>query len=172
MKKVVFVGYMGSGKSLISKKVAEKNALSFVELDEMIEKNAQMSLSDLFEKKGELYFRKLEHQIFTQQMESPTSFVMSTGGGTPCYCNNHVFLKEEYGISIYLKASVATLSERLTTNRAERPLIANLKDSELEEFIAKHLFERNYFYHQAQHTITVDDKSPETIANEIQQLLF
>jgi len=171
MQKVVLVGYMGSGKSFISKLVAKKMVLSFLELDEMIEKNAQMSIKMIFEKKGELYFRKLEHQLFLEQMESNLSFVMSTGGGTPCYFNNHEVLQGEDCISIYLKASVDTLFNRLKSNRKGRPLLTNFNDDELKEFIAKHLFERSYFYHQAQHIVIVDDKSPETIVAEIERLL-
>lgn len=171
MCKVVLVGYMGSGKSFISKLVAKKMALTFLELDEMIEKNAQMSIKMIFEKKGELFFRKLEHQLFLQQMESDLSFVMSTGGGTPCYFNNHELLQRENCISIYLKASLETLFNRLKNNREGRPLLANLNDDELNEFIAKHLFERSYFYHQAKHIVTVDGKSPEIIVAEIERLL-
>lgn len=171
MQKVVLVGYMGSGKSFISKLVAEKKALSFLELDEMIEKNAQMSIKMIFEKKGELYFRKLEHQLFLQQMESNLSFIISTGGGTPCYFNNHELLQREDCISIYLKASIDTLFNRLKNNRENRPLLANFNDDELKEFIAKHLFERSYFYHLAQHIVVVDDKAPEMIVAEIERLL-
>ena len=171
MQRVVLVGYMGSGKSFISKLVAKKKALTFLELDEMIEKNAQMTIKMIFEKKGELFFRKLEHQLFLQQMESDWSFVMSTGGGTPCYFNNHELLQKDKCISIYLKASVETLFHRLKNNREGRPLLASLNDEELNEFIAKHLFERSYFYHQAKHIVTVDDKSPEMIVAEIERLL-
>lgn len=171
MRKVVFVGYMGSGKSFISKLVAKKMALSFLELDEMIEKKTQMSIKMIFEKKGELYFRKLEHQLFLEQMETDLSFVMSTGGGTPCYFNNHELLQRKDCISIYLKASVNTLFQRLKNDRQGRPLLARLNDDELNEFIAKHLFERSYFYHQAQHIVVVDDKSPEKIVEEIESLL-
>lgn len=171
MRKVVLVGYMGSGKSFISKLVAKKKALTFLELDEMIEKNAQMTIKMIFEKKGELFFRKLEHQLFLQQMESDLSFVMSTGGGTPCYFNNHELLQRENCISIYLKASLETLFNRLKNNREGRPLLTNFNDDELKEFVAKHLFERSYFYHQAQHIIVVDDKSPEMIVSEIERLL-
>lgn len=171
MQKVVLVGYMGSGKSVISKLVAKKIGLSFLELDEMIEKNAQMSIKMIFEKKGELFFRKLEHQLFLQQMESNLSFVMSTGGGTTCYFDNHELMQREDCISIYLKASIETLFERLKNNREERPLLANFDDNDLKEFIAKHLFERSYFYHQAQHIVVVDDKSPEMLVSEIERLL-
>lgn len=172
MKKVVFVGYMGSGKSLISNLVAQKYGFLYLDLDSEIEKKEQTNLSTLFQKKGELYFRKLEHQIFVDYMTSDSHFVMSTGGGTPCYFDNHTYLKQEDCCSIYLKASIETLYNRLHINKSNRPLLAQLEDTDLKEFIAKHLFERSFFYQQAQHTVTVDDKSPDEILEEIMSLLF
>jgi shikimate kinase len=71
-------------------------------------------------------------------------------------------------ISIYLKASVATLFERLSRNKSKRPLIANLNDDELNEFIAKHLFDRSYYYNQAQHKVAVDDK---TVAETVESIV-
>jgi shikimate kinase len=69
--------------------------------------------------------------------------------------------------SFYLKTSVTTIIERLKTQKNTRPIVANLKDEELIEFVAKHLFERNYFYNQVQTIITVDNKNEQEIASEI-----
>ena len=97
--------------------------------------------------------------------------VLSLGGGTPCYANNHMMLNGFHSVSIYLKASIDTLSERLFLNKKNRPLLAEHGDTDLKEFIAKHLFDRSFYYHQAQHTIVVDGKSPELIVREIQKRL-
>lgn len=171
MDKVVLVGYMGSGKSILAKMLSERLNILHLDLDEMIEKKMKMPLKSIFSKKGELFFRKIEHQLFSEVMESEESFVLSTGGGTPCYYNNHKFLKGEKVVSIYLNASVETLRHRLDNEREYRPLLSKLSDVEMKEFIAKHLFERSYFYHQAQHTIAVDNKSLEDILLEIEILL-
>ena len=99
-------------------------------------------------------------------------FVISTGGGTPCYSNNHLLLKSEKVISIYLQASIDTLYNRLLEEKTQRPVIADIPLKELKEFIAQHLFERSYFYNQATYTVTVDSKSPDEIVNEIFYLLI
>ncbi|MBN8641676.1 MAG: shikimate kinase [Flavobacteriales bacterium] len=172
MRKVVLVGYMGSGKSVLAKKLADKLNVSCLEMDNLIEKKAKMSIKNIFSEKGELFFRKLEHQLFIEKMKSDETFVLSTGGGTPCYFNNHELLKDENCVSIYLQASIGTLYSRLNQQKENRPLLAQLNGDELKEFIAKHLFERSYFYNQAKHKIVVDNKSIEEIVFEIEKLLF
>ncbi len=169
--KVILIGYMGSGKSVIAKKLSENLKILFVELDNLIEKNQNLSIKDIFSKKGELFFRKLEHQIFNELILNDNDTIISTGGGTPCYFNNHELLNQENCISIYLKASIETLFHRLKKEKEDRPLLFNLTDIELREFIAKHLFERSFYYNQAKFKINVDGKNKEEIILEIQQLL-
>lgn len=169
--KVILVGYMGSGKSVIGQKLADLLQIPGIELDEVIAKTAKMTVDTIFSKKGELYFRKLEHGLFLDYMQSAEDFVMSTGGGTPCYYNHQEWLKSEGVVSIYLKASVDTLYGRLVRSRKKRPLLENLTDESLKEYIAKHLFDRNYYYHQAQHTVFVDGKSVGDIVSEIRDIL-
>jgi len=172
MKKVVLVGYMGSGKSVIASQLADKMGLTFVELDTYIEKKCNLSVAAIFEKQGELYFRKLERALFLELLhETSNHFIISTGGGTPCYYNNHELLQGEGVVSIYLKASIATLTNRLEKDQEKRPLLANISSNDLSEFIAKHLFDRNYYYNQATYTVCVDHKSVEEITNEIADLL-
>lgn len=169
--KVILIGYMGSGKSIIATKLASNLNVPHLELDDLIEKKSKMDIKTLFSEKGELYFRKLEHELFLEKMQSNDTFILSTGGGAPCYYNNHELLKSENCISIYLKASVATLYDRLLQQRSQRPLLATLSDDELKEFIAKHLFERSFYYNQAKQTIDVDCKSVDEIVAEIISLL-
>jgi shikimate kinase len=171
MKKVVLIGYMGSGKSVVAKKLANKIGVSVVELDEMIEKKFEMSIQELFSSKGELFFRKEEHQLFLNLLNNKKDMVISTGGGTPCYFNNHELLNGEDVISIYLKASIDTLYNRLLKGKQKRPLIANLNDDEIKEFIAKHLFDRSFYYNQATYKVNVDAKSVDEIVIEIANLL-
>ena len=171
MKKVVLIGYMGSGKSVVAKKLANQIGISAVELDEMIEKKCEMSIQELFSSKGELFFRKEEHQLFLNLLKDNNDMVISTGGGTPCYFNNHELLNGENVISIYLKASIDTLYSRLLKGKQKRPLIANLNDDEIKEFIAKHLFDRSFYYNQATYKINVDAKTIDEIVAEIANLL-
>ena len=74
--------------------------------------------------------------------------------------------------SIYIKASIKTLVARLTSEKNKRPLVAELENDKLTEFVAKHLFERRFFYEQASITVITEDKSIEEITTEIRILLY
>ena len=170
MNKIILLGYMGSGKSTIAQKLAKLLNLNFIDLDQYIEEKENISIKKLFEANKEIQFRKLEHHYLKELINNSDSFVLSLGGGTPCYANNHLLLQQDDSMSVYLKASIKTLTERLKDEKHSRPLLASQSDDELPEFIAKHLFERSYFYTHAKHTVKVDEKSLETIVNEIAAL--
>lgn len=171
MQKIILVGYMAVGKSTIGKILAEKRQMKWVDLDKIIEKNEKLTIADIFKEKGEIYFRKQEHLEFKKLIAAPEDLVISTGGGTPCYANNHLLLKGDNVVSIYLYATIDELYSRLKDNAAERPLVANQSEEELKEFIAKNLFDRSYYYNQATFKINTGGKTPETIAIEIEALL-
>lgn len=169
MRKIVLVGYMGSGKTTIGKLLAHNAGISFYDLDEIIEQKTKKTIAELFLDQGEINFRKLEHETFRDFLKKHDNFVLALGGGTPCYAGNHLFLQQEDISSFYLKASVKELSQRLMPEKKHRPLIAKLDDDLFEEFIAKHLFDRSYFYHQAKKVISVDGKMPSEIVSEIEK---
>ncbi len=169
--KIILLGYMGCGKSKVGAFLAEKLQFSFYDLDQEIEKATEQSITALFKGKGEIYFRKKENEILKQFLKKDENFVLSLGGGTPCYYDNHELLQQKGVFSIYLKASVATLVNRLIKEKKHRPLLHNQDEIALKDFINKHLFDRNFYYHQATKIVNVDDKSVEQIANEINTLL-
>jgi len=167
MKKIILLGYMGCGKSTIANKLSKSIEIPFVDLDKKIEEKSNLSINAIFEKHGEIYFRKLENQVFIELLNSPETLIIGLGGGTPCYANNHELLKVEGVISIYLKASINTLFNRLALNKSKRPLIADKNDSEMKEFIAIHLFERSFYYNQARYKVVVDDKTIDEVVEDI-----
>nr|WP_294785941.1 shikimate kinase [uncultured Flavobacterium sp.] len=171
MKKIVLLGYMGCGKSTIAQNLSKITNIPFLDLDKVIEERAKMSINEIFEKHGEIYFRKLEHEMFVELLQSPENNIIGLGGGTPCYANNHELLKGENVASIYLKASIDTLYNRLVYNKSKRPLIANMNEEEMREFIAKHLFDRSFYYNQAQHKVVVDNRSVEETVQDILKIL-
>jgi len=171
MKKIILLGYMGSGKSETAAVLSGKINCNWLDLDTLIEKNQQMSVSEIFQKQGEIKFRKLEHEQFSQLMQNQESFILSLGGGTPCYANNHEFLQAENTISFYLKTSIDELSKRLWPEKQHRPLIADMQQEEMKEFIAKSLFERSYYYNKASVVIDTDGKSSDSVADEIKNHL-
>lgn len=162
---------MGCGKSTIANKLSGMINIPYVDLDEYIENKAKMSIKEIFENKGEIHFRKLEHTYFLELLNSPDKIIIGLGGGTPCYANNHELLIGEGIVSVYLKASIDTLFNRLVANKSKRPLIADKNDEEMKEFIAKHLFDRSFYYNHAQHKVNVDGKTIEETVNDILNLL-
>ncbi|CAM4101870.1 shikimate kinase [Flavobacterium sinopsychrotolerans] len=171
MRKIILLGYMGCGKSTIANKLSKNIGIPFVDLDIKIEEKVNLSINAIFEKHGEIYFRKLEHEVFIELLNSPERLIIGLGGGTPCYANNHELLKADNVVSIYLKASIETLFSRLSANKSKRPLIANKSDEEMKEFIATHLFERSFYYNQAQYKVSVDDKTIDQVVLDIVSIL-
>ncbi|MBO2545934.1 shikimate kinase [Salegentibacter sp. BDJ18] len=167
--KIFLTGYMGSGKSVVGEKLAKNLNYKYVDLDDQIEVIQGKSINDIFEDRGELYFRKLESQILDDILENNSDMVISLGGGTPCYGDNFDRIcAQKDAKSIYLKASIPTLTERLFQEKVHRPVISHLDSREaLEEFIRKHLFERAYYYSQSDITVNVDEKEPEFIVDQI-----
>ena len=168
---IVLLGYMASGKSTIGKLLSKHTNHPFLDLDEYITQNENLSIPEIFAQKGEIYFRKKEHEYLKEVLEKEQDVILSLGGGTPCYANNMELIHQQKALSIYLRASIPTLTERIVKHKASRPLVAFLTDEQVPEFIAKHLFERRFFYEQAQHTIAIDHKSEATIVAEIKALL-
>jgi shikimate kinase len=171
MRKIVLLGYMGCGKSTIANILSKTINIPFVDLDKIIEEKTNLTINQIFEQYGEIYFRKLEHDVFVELLNSPDNSIIGLGGGTPCYANNHELLKGDNVLSIYLKASIKTLFERLVSNKSKRPLIADKTDEEMKEFIAKHLFDRSFYYNHAQHKVVVDGKTVEETVADILNIL-
>ena len=125
-----------------------------------------MPISEIFAQKGEIYFRKKEREVLEELLATQDVCILSLGGGTPAYYNNMELINTQT-TSIYLRTGVGTLSERLKLQKDKRPLIAQIADEDLPEFIAKHLFERSVFYNKARWIVDTDGKTPEEIVEEI-----
>lgn len=164
--RVILLGYMGSGKSTVGKKLAKTLHYEFIDLDEYIVKKEGTSINEIFKNKGEIYFRKLEHNTLKEILIQNTNFVLALGGGTPCYGNNNQLINE-LSFSIYLKASIQELYSRLVKEKDDRPLIKNIEDDDLKEFIAKHLFERSEYYEKAKQIVSTDKKKTVQVVEEI-----
>ena len=170
---IVLLGYMGVGKSAVGQQLSKIIAYSFIDLDDYIEEQEGKSISEIFKTKGEIYFRKKEHQYLKEILAKYDKVVLSLGGGTPCYANNMEVLKNKKVISIYLQLSPKELSNRLFSIKEHRPLLREIKSSEkLTEFIAIHLFERQAFYNQAKHCIVTSHLSIQEITELIVKRLY
>ena len=167
---ISLIGYMGSGKSHIAKLLSDRLGIKLIDIDKEISKKNKMTIAEMFQKKGEIFFRRQERALLEEIVATEDSCILSLGGGTPAYYNN-IELINQNSESIFLRTSVKNLTERLLKQKHKRPLIANISDQDLPEFIAKHLFERNIFYNKAKYTVNTDDKTPEMIVEELCDLL-
>lgn len=147
-KKIALVGFMGSGKTTMGKRLANRLNFLFFDLDEAIVEHEGDDITTIFETKGETYFRKIEHQKLKEILTSNKQFVLATGGGTPCFHNNMKLINEN-GASVYLKYSASFLSSRLIVAKKERPLITNYTNNELKIFVEQLLSEREPFYNES-----------------------
>lgn len=141
---------MGTGKSVVGKKLAAKLHKDFVELDDMIEIKEKMPIKDIFEKKGEPYFRLVEKEV-VQKASQRNNIVISAGGGAIIDEENFKNLKNS-GTIICLKASPETILKR-TKNLKTRPLL-NVADpkSQIEKLLKK----RESCYNKADFSIETD----------------
>ena len=162
---------MGSGKSTIANLLHARTGIRNIDLDHYIEEKQGLKIPEIFELKGEVRFRKLEHIALKEILEIDDSFILGLGGGTPCFANNISLLEAEGMITIYLKASIETLYNRLANFSSERPLLQDKSPDELKEFIAKHLFERNPYYSRALYKVNTDNKTPQEVVEDILQFL-
>lgn len=147
--KIFLLGYMGSGKSTVGKKLASLLNYTFIDLDTMIEAETDHSITEWFAA-GETRFREIESLVLRQTAEFKNS-VIATGGGTPCFNDNLEWMKA-HGLTVYLKMSAGGLFHRLIYSKATRPLLTGKTDVELMEYITESLKEREYFYSKAHYT--------------------
>jgi shikimate kinase len=123
VKNIVLIGFMGSGKSFIGKKLAKKLDINFLDMDELIEKNEGVQIRQIFTDKGEGYFRDLECKLFENLCQTQKNSVISTGGGAPTVIAD----LKPLGLVVYLKIDFENLLERLKAEEFDkRPLFQNI----------------------------------------------
>jgi len=150
--KLYLIGLLGSGKSVLGKKISQSVQLPFIDLDREIEKHEGLTISKIFSTKGQDYFRTIEAAALRKQSE-PKEFVMATGGGTPCFHGNMSFINQT-GTSIFLDTPVQEIVERLSGSQRElRPLLEDVPDDKIEQTLEKMLQNRLPFYEQAHFTV-------------------
>ena len=160
--KVFLVGFMGSGKTTIGKKLANYLKCDFIDLDKLIETKVGISIVQYFELHGESAFRDLEREVL-QKTDFPENVIIATGGGAPCFGDNMSWMNEN-GLVAYLSLSAKALASRLKNSKTDRPLIRNLKGDELEGFISTKLAEREPFYNQSKFVVSASDLTAERLA--------
>ena len=157
---LVFLGMMGSGKSSIGSIISKKLNIDFIDIDEEIEKNLGMTISKIFEIKGERYFRKIEETI-TLKILKKSKMVISLGGGA--FLNNKI--KKEIldnHISFWLNWDMKSLINRIKDSK-KRPVAFNATTNELVNLIKK----RSIVYSKAMYKIDCENLSKNEVVNNI-----
>ena len=164
--KIFIVGLPGSGKSTLGARLALRLKVPFLDLDTLIEQEAQQPIRDIFTQQGEAAFREAEQRALSQVIRDQPAFVLATGGGAPCFHNN-MYLMNQSGTTLYLDVPVAVIVERMRgTQLTDRPLLHGLDLGKMEkEYTAK--FEKRLPVYRQAH-ITVDHCTPlEEIADRL-----
>ena len=160
-KNIVLAGFMGTGKTFTGRALANRLGTKFIDTDTLIEKEAGITIPEIFKKFGEPHFRKLEREI-VKRVSEENGAVIAVGGGAIVDPDNLADLKKK-GIIICLTASPDLILSRVERN-SDRPLL------QVEDRIGKItelLEKRAPYYEQADFTIDTDGKTPEQVADEI-----
>jgi shikimate kinase len=165
--KIFLIGMMGSGKSFWGEKLKKKLKIPAYDLDALIEMMEERSIKEIFEEDGEEYFRKAESKMLRLFAEKK-QFILSVGGGTACYNDNMKWMNKQ-GITIWLDEPVETLSARLSKEKSHRPLIKDLDDEGLNDFLEKILLERTAFYDQSAYRLSGDKLSESSFSKILKE---
>ncbi len=163
--RIFLVGFMGSGKTTLGRKLAFKLSCPFIDLDHVFEEQTGKNVPQYFEEFGEDTFREMEKQVL-QTTDFPENAVIATGGGAPCFFDNMDWMNAN-GVTVYLSLPPAALASRLETAAEVRPVLQNHKGEELVEFITGKLAEREPFYKKAQLVVKGISLNTEKLALKI-----
>lgn len=158
MNKIILIGYAATGKTTVGRLLADRLKCKFFDTDRDIERRADMTVSDIFARFGEEYFRRLENEILVE-LTPQTDCVVACGGGSVCSPRFETFTHG--GVTVWLKATAQTVASRLDGSRP-------LSDGKTVEEIAEHIAGREMLYVKFARLILVtDDCTPQQVAEEI-----
>ena len=159
-KNIVLIGMMGSGKSTIGYILSKSINLKFVDIDKVIEKKTGLKILNIFEKKGETYFRNLEEKITLKFLKNKGT-IISLGGGA--FINNNI-RKEviNNNLSFWLSWKSSTIIKRIFKNK-KRPIAFNSSENDLKKLIN----ERSKIYSESNYKINCENLTKNMIVNEI-----
>ncbi len=163
--RIFLIGFMGTGKSHWGKIWANHHNLKFIDLDIEIENKTGLNVDEIFEKKGEDFFRNIENETLIEMLQHDNC-IIACGGGTPCFKNNIDWMNNN-GTTIFLSATPSKLLDNILKDNKDRPLLKNTNKGELLFFIEMKLKERMLFYSKAQLHLEVAGLMPSSIENLI-----
>lgn len=153
LKRIILIGYMGSGKTTIGKALSKAVGMPFYDLDWYIESRMRASVKQIFDQRGEDGFRRIEHNMLHEVAEFE-DVIISCGGGTPCFFDNMDYINRQ-GETVYLKCAPDVLYKHLKMGKTVRPLLLGKTPDEVRKFIEKQVKEREPYYSRAKHIVDV-----------------
>ena len=153
MKRIVLIGYMGSGKTTVGKALAKEIGLPFYDLDWYIESRMRKKVSQIFAERGEEGCRVIERHML-QEVAECEDVVIRGGGGTPCFFDNMDYLNQQAQV-VFLRCEPEVLKEHLLMGKGDRPLLKGKSAEELIGFIRQQLEYREPYYLKAKYTLDV-----------------
>lgn len=173
MKRIILIGYMGSGKTTVGRALAKAVGLPFYDLDWYIENRMRKKVSAIFAERGEAGFREIERNMLHEVAEFE-DVIISCGGGTPCFFDNMDYLNQQ-GQVVWLHCEPEVLQKHLLMGKGDRPLLKGKTPDELIDYIREQLAYREQFYAKARYKLDVSlmdnyDKISITV-EKLQELL-
>lgn len=169
-KGIFLIGLAGSGKTTLAKQVARLMRYKFIDLDKLIEEKEGISIPEIFQRQGEGQFRLMEREALHDIVAIEDSFVMATGGGTPCYHFN-MDTMNEHGTTVYLDVSAGDLALRVIEDGVEnRPMFKSYDHQDLIQEIRAMKEQREEFYQQAHIKIKDNQITADLIVSHLKGL--
>lgn len=165
MKNIYLIGFMGTGKSVVAKALAAKLDRPYLDLDDLIIKKEGRSINEIFEKDGEVAFRKIETEML-KEVSVKTNYIVSCGGGVVLDGQNMADMKKS-GVLVALSARAEAIYERVKHN-TDRPLLKVLKPIDK---IKELLHIRKPHYEKADYTIDTTDLNVNEVVDKIIELV-
>ncbi len=153
MNRIIFIGYMGAGKTTIGKALSKELGIPFYDLDWYIQTRMRKTVAQLFSERGEEAFRQVEYNMLHEVAEFE-NVIISCGGGTPCFFDNIDYMNRQ-GETVYLKATPNVLYAHLKMGKSVRPLLQGKTENELLTYIEQQLSVREHYYNKAKHVLDV-----------------
>lgn len=167
-ERIVLIGLMGAGKSTLGAMLAAELGVPFADSDAWIEREAGMSVGEIFDSRGADFFRQMEARFVAAMPDMPIG-VVATGGGLPCH-NNQIETLRDLGRCIYLDGSADLLAARIRRQGHRRPLLDAAADR-LIPAIASLIRQREACYARAHYRLALRDESPEKTLHRIKKML-
>ena len=153
MKRIILIGYMGSGKTTVGRALAKELNMPFYDLDWYIESRMRKKVSAIFAERSEEGFRQIERNMLHEVAEFE-DVIISCGGGTPCFFDNMDYMNSQAQV-VWLKAEPEVLHRHLLMGKGDRPLLKGKTPDELIAFIREQLDYREQFYSKARYVLDV-----------------